>query len=94
LPGECQEGGLEGVLGVLLVAKDAAADVQDHRPVPPHEGSKGSIIALSGETLQELRIRRLGGTLCPGQPPDVLKDKARLCVGHGLGSPQGTRFVR
>ena len=37
---EDQEGGLEGVLGVVLVAQDRAADAEDHRPVPLHQGGE------------------------------------------------------
>ena len=33
LPGQHQEGGLEGVLGVLVVVQHAAADAQHHRAV-------------------------------------------------------------
>ena len=53
-------------------AQDAAADVEHHRPVPPHQGGEGGLVALGGEALQELRVRRLGDAAGPGQPPDVL----------------------
>jgi hypothetical protein len=61
--------------------------------VPPYKGSEGGLIALRREALHELRIGWLGGAMRPGQPPEVLKDKASLCVGHGLVSQQATRFA-
>ncbi len=36
LAGQDQERGLEGVLGVVSVMEDLAADAQHHRPVPLH----------------------------------------------------------
>ena len=41
LPGQHQEGGLEGVLDVVLVLQDGAAGGQDHRTVPRHQGLEG-----------------------------------------------------
>src|SRR5262249_36322911 len=35
LLGQDEEGGLEGVLGVVEAPEGAQADAQDHRPVPP-----------------------------------------------------------
>ena len=40
LPGQHEEDGLEGVLGVVAVAQELAADVQDHGPVPPDKDLK------------------------------------------------------
>ena len=63
LAGQHEEGGLEGVLGGMLVAEDAPADAEDHRPVPLHqglEGRLGAVLVPGGEPLQELGIRQPG----------------------------------
>ena len=46
LASEDEEGRLEGVLGVVPVPQDAAADTPDHRAVPPDQGRKGVPIPL------------------------------------------------
>ena len=54
-----QEGGLEGVLGVVRVAEDAPADAQDHRPVPLDQGREGQLGRLAApgrEPLEELAV--------------------------------------
>ena len=56
-----QEGGLEGILGVIGIAEDAAADAQHHRPVPRHQRLEGAGISLFDEAVKELRV---------GQPRD------------------------
>src|SRR5262249_6491821 len=50
-------GRLEGVLGVLRVAEQALAHVQDHRPMPAHQGFKGSFVPPGDEALQQLPVR-------------------------------------
>ena len=52
-----EERGLEGVLGVGVVAQDAAADAQDHRAVPAHQRGEGRLVAPAEELLQELAVR-------------------------------------
>jgi hypothetical protein len=56
LAAEHQERCLKRILGVLGLVKDAAADAQDHRPMPPHQGGEGGLIALAGKTLQQLAV--------------------------------------
>ena len=57
LADEDEEGGLEGVLGVVVVAKDAAAHAPDHRAVPPHEGRKSRLVTAAEVVLQQLPDR-------------------------------------
>jgi hypothetical protein len=46
-PGQNQKGGLESVLSILHLAQHAAADIQDHARVAPHQfGECGLIVAL------------------------------------------------
>jgi hypothetical protein len=56
LASQHQEGCLEGILGMVLIAEHAPANAEYHRPVPFHQGSKRWLISPSGETLQELPI--------------------------------------
>jgi hypothetical protein len=57
LADEHQEGGLEGVLGVLPVGEGAATDPPDHRAVAADEvGERGLVPALD-EARQQLLIR-------------------------------------
>ena len=57
--GQDEEDGLEGVLRVVIVMKDAPADPQHHRAVPDHqllEGRVRGLVATRGEPVQELRV--------------------------------------
>ena len=59
-----QERGLEGILGVMLVAEDGQADAPDQRLVPldqRREGELGHLVRVGREPLQELTV---------GQVPD------------------------
>ena len=52
---EFQEGGLEGVFGVV-VAQQPAAHAPHHRPVTLDEGSKGGFVAAFDEASQQLCV--------------------------------------
>ena len=58
LPGQHEEGRLKGILGVLGVAQHTAADGQDHRPVPPHKGGEGAVVAAGDEPSEQLPVRQ------------------------------------
>src|SRR5258707_846203 len=49
LAGQDEEGGLEGVLGVLRVAQHAAAHAPDQRSVPLDQGGEGRLVTPTGE---------------------------------------------
>ena len=66
LTSQDQEGGLEGVLGVLLVAEHAPAHPQHHRPVPLHEAGEGAVVPVGGEVVQQLAV---GAVPCGRQLP-------------------------
>ena len=44
-----EEGGLEGVLGILLMIQDAAAYVEDHGSMPPNQHFEGRLVARDSE---------------------------------------------
>ncbi len=72
--GQDQEDGLEGVLGMVAVAQDLAADVQDHRPVTRHQGGEGGFaagIAPVVEPLEELAVGQTDDGTAVEQRPDL-----------------------
>ncbi len=57
LAGEDEERGLEGVLGIVVVAEDAPADAQDHRPMPPDDRLERRLIATCDEPFEQIAVR-------------------------------------
>ena len=62
-PGQHQEGGLEGVLGVVMAVEDPAADAQDQRAVPVQEGCERGLVAAQGEALEQFPVARAGAAV-------------------------------
>jgi hypothetical protein len=58
LSGQGHEGRLEGVLGVVPVAKQSPADAQDQWAMPPHQSHESSLVTLVGKALQQLAVRQ------------------------------------
>ncbi len=92
-PHEHEEGRLERVLGLVLVAQNAPTGPQDHRRVPRDQGLERGLVATVRKAFQELSVR---------QPPDRPRVKERvqvpqgLAVGttsHDLGPPDILRLV-
>ena len=54
--GEGEEGGLEGVLGILIVAQDMPADVPDERPMALEQNGERRLLARRAESRKELSI--------------------------------------
>jgi hypothetical protein len=77
-----QEGGLEGVLGVMQVTQHASTHSQHHRAVTPQESRKGIPIAVAGEALQQLAVGVLFVGVAAGQASEVLQDGTELCGTH------------
>src|SRR5207248_2969569 len=86
LAGEDEEGGLEGVLRVLLVPQEVPADVEHERPVALHQGGESGLILLRGEPLQGLAIaERLRG-LRVEDFLKVVQKRTHRFAGHRLAS--------
>ena len=67
-----QERGLEGVLDLVRrVVEHAAADTQDHRPMPGHQRREGRLVAAGDKPLEQLPL---------GQPRDrpLVEDPVQL----------------
>src|SRR5262249_45751598 len=62
LADEDEEGGLEGVFGIVVVAEDTAAHAPHHRSMPMHQGCKSRLVTAADVVRQQFLI---------GQPPTV-----------------------
>jgi hypothetical protein len=51
-----QEGGLEGVVGVVGVARHPPADAQYHRPVALHQGGERGLLPAVAEPFEQLPV--------------------------------------
>jgi hypothetical protein len=58
--GEDEEGGLEGVLGLLLVGERAATDAHHRCRVPAYQGGEGVLVPPRGEAFEELAVGGAG----------------------------------
>ena len=74
LAGQHEEDGLEGVLGVVVVAQELSADAQHHRPVPRHERGERRIpgrVAAGGEPLHQLPVGQSPATEPPSKSDSI-----------------------
>src|SRR5262249_17248146 len=67
-----EEGGLEGVLRVGLVAEDAPAHPQHHRAVPPEKLLERRAVPPGDERLQKRAVGQAALRTCPMNPLSVL----------------------
>src|SRR5262249_3868118 len=82
------ERGLERVLGVVVVAEDAAADAPHHRRVPPHERLDRRLVPVADEPLEQLAVPgRVRRPFCPAEAP-----KDRSAGGHATPLPTPDRY--
>ncbi len=71
-----QEGGLEGVLDVSLVAKHAATDAQDHRPVPRDQSGERRLVAAGYVALQQRALAQSRHGSAVEQAVQLVEDRA------------------
>ena len=74
LAGEDEEGRLEGVLGVVVVPEDPAADAPDHRAVAMDDRLEDGLLPPCHEAIQELPVR---------ESPPIDPHARRGSGGHG-----------
>ena len=72
--GECEEGLLEGVVGIGRVAERPTADTEDERAVPADEFGKGVRVTGAAEPVEELAV---------GQEPDGRGDGPQVALEDG-----------
>src|SRR5262249_13700300 len=90
LAAQNNEGGLEGVLGVGLVAEDAAADAQHHRTMSAHQRREGRLVAFQEKTFEKLPVRQPRAAVGPREPAQDWYDQV-LSAGHHLRSSSAGR---
>jgi hypothetical protein len=73
---------LKGVFGVVVVAKDTAADAPDHWAISTHEGGKSRFVATVDVVLQQFPVREFGLIAQKHCPTKVLDDLAQLAGRH------------
>jgi hypothetical protein len=64
LAGQYQERRLEGVLRVLLLAQNLAANAQHHGPMPVRQLRETFLIAPAHEAFQQLFVRQVARASC------------------------------
>src|SRR5262249_29622929 len=77
-----EEGGLEGILGVLLVVQDVAANTGDQRAMPVDQGGKGGPVVAGGESVQQLVVIQLRAGLADDEPAEATDGIAQGCRCH------------
>ena len=89
LAGQDQERRLEGVLSLVRIAKDLAADSEDHRAMTFHQGGEGDLgrLILSGcETIEELRVAQANNRPGVEERLEMPQASTGSSVLHGIGS--------
>ena len=88
--GEDKKDSLKGVFGGVTVARHAAADAQDHRPVAVQEGGEGrfggGIAAVPREPGEQLGIGQCPDRAGREQDRPVIAARFRVRCRHGDGS--------
>jgi rubrerythrin len=82
---EDEENGLEGVVGVVIIAENAAADAEDHRAVATEKGLEGTLVAAAVEAAEQLGVVRIdtAGELASETLQRGLSHDGRPCRGTG-----------
>ena len=70
--GQHEEGGLEGILRVLMVVQHAPADAHDQGAVAAHQRGEGGLVAGGAEAVQQVGVGRRGGIAGRRQLADLL----------------------
>src|SRR5262249_23766248 len=87
--GQNQKCRLEGVVRVVRVGQDGAAQAQHHRRVPLHQRLERRLFLTRDEPLQELPVRQGRVGFRADELPDMPKDRTQLSAGH-LPTPKDT----
>src|SRR5262245_15088392 len=90
LPDEDEEGGLEGVFGVVVIAEDTATHAPDHRTMPMYEGCKSRFFVPADVVLQQLPIGQPRPIAQQHRPAKVRDDLADLVDRHVVSLVRAT----
>ena len=83
--GQNQEYGLEGILRVMAIAQELAADTQDHRPVTGDKrGERGlaGVVAPRDESLKQLAVAEAHCRAAVEKRPELPDQRWRYHVSH------------
>src|SRR5205823_12263680 len=83
LSSQGEEGRLEGVLGLVLVTEQAAADAPDCPAMPPGQQLEGIGVAPGYEVLQQLGVGGGAGLRPRGGPAQAAEQLLNGSAGHG-----------
>jgi hypothetical protein len=86
-----EEGGLEGVVGIVGVVEHAAADGQDHRPMPTDQRLEGQLIAVGHVTFQQPGVGLARQGPLAEEAADRPQGAVALHAGHDMLLPFGLR---
>jgi hypothetical protein len=74
LAGQHEKCGLKYVFGIMRIAQDAAADAENQRSMPAHQGGKSRLVLSGDEPTEQLAVAI---SAPPGhQLPDVPQNHA------------------
>jgi hypothetical protein len=88
LADEDEKGGLEGILGIVLVAQNTAADAPHHRSMSAHQGCNSGFVTAAEVVLQQLPIGQPSPITHKHGPAKVLDDLAHLAGRHLILLPR------
>jgi hypothetical protein len=82
LANEDQEGHLKGILCIVGIREQPAANAEDHRPMPADQNLEGRFIALVNVALQEIGVRHARGFLIGQHAAKMSNYLAELLCRH------------
>jgi hypothetical protein len=86
VPGQDQERGLEGILGVVVIAQDLATHPLHHRPVPLDQRREGGFLPTAHEPVEQLPIAEANNRADLEKRPQVMTCAGVMSTGHESGS--------
>jgi hypothetical protein len=82
LAGEDDKRGLESILGILVMAQGAAANIPDEPLMPAQEHRKRLVVVLAEVEMQKPAVTEVPGLLGIDQVANVLQDCMGCVGGH------------
>ena len=90
LASQQQEGGLEGVVGIVGIVEDPAADGHDHPPMTLDQGLEGELVSVRHVTFQHRTVGETRQGPLVEEAVDLPQGGAASCTGH-VALPQNSR---
>src|SRR5262249_42469176 len=77
-----QERGLKNILHIVAVVKEAAANMENHQPVPLHQHGERLRVALFGVAFQQFSIRQSIEFPLADQLADLIENQTQAVPRH------------